>query len=76
MPFSHAEHSYLKGGSENNLNILKTAKTFRRLQRNGDQKDRKTETRFEIIIKFWIYLKRCPVQMMNPEHDLIDLLIG
>ena len=43
------------GRTEKNVNILKTAKNFRRLGENRDQWDRKTKTRFEIRVKFWIY---------------------
>ena len=42
-------------GNEKNLNILKTAQNFRRLEGNGDQSNRKTKTTFEISVKFWIY---------------------
>ena len=43
------------GGTEKNVNILKTAKKFQRLDGNRDQFYRKTKTRFEISVKFWIY---------------------
>ena len=35
--------------------ILKKLQNFGGLGGNGDQSDRKTKTRFEICVKFWIY---------------------